>query len=151
MCPLGFKGEKHVMTQEYVYDFAVDGGGTTQIVLSAKSGKQAIPVGAIIKAVSLKVLTAFTSGGSATLAVGNVTDDDGFLAAIAVAALTAGAVFTSEQQAGALLWDNTNDAKLEANVGVANDGRIGVKITTAAMTAGKAVIMVDYYIPGTNS
>lgn len=137
-----------VNVQEYVYDFAVDGGATSTIALSAKAGVAPLPIGAIVSAVKLKVLTTFTSGGSATLEWGNTTDPNGYSGAtVAVASLTAGAVFNGWDNAAALLWDDTNDHPIDLNIAVANDAVVSVTIATAAMTAGKAVILVEYYLP----
>lgn len=137
-----------LMVQEYVYDFAEDGGGTGEIFLSSKAGVDPIPNGAVIKAVMLKVLTAFTSGGSATLAWGNDDDPDGYSGtAIAVASLTANAVFNGWDNAAALLWDDTNDHAIYVPVINEDDGEVSVTIGAAAMTAGKAVIMVEYVFP----
>lgn len=134
-----------VQYAEFVYDFSEDGGGTGEIVLSDKARKNPIPVGATIRKVTLKVLTAFASGGSATLAWGNGDDADGYSgAAIAVASLTAGAVFNGWDNGAALLWDDTNDHAIYQDVADANDGKVSVTIGTAAMTAGKAVVMVEY-------
>lgn len=133
---------------EYIYDFAVDGGGTGEIVLSTKDNKSAIPVGAIIEGVLLKVVTAFTSGGAATLAWGNGDDADGYSGtAIAVASLTDNALFNGMDNGAALLWDDTNDHMIPVNVADANDGKVSVTIGAAAMTAGKAIILVKYYLP----
>lgn len=141
-------GNNGVQVQEYVYDFAVDGGAASSISLSSKANKDPLPSGAIVMDCVLRVLTAFTSGGSATLAVGNTADPNGYLEGIAVAALTAGACFTAAQQVGALLWDNTNDANLAYGVtSTANTQDVLVQIATAAMTAGKAVICVEYLYP----
>jgi hypothetical protein len=136
-------------TQEYLYDFAKDGGAQGTINLSAKAGMPLLPVGAIVKRVIAKVLTAFTSGGSATLAWGNAADPDGYSgAAIAVASLTANAVFNGYDNGAALLWDDTNDHQIDMNVAVANDQNVSVTIGTADMTAGKMSIMVEFYLPG---
>jgi len=144
---MGFKNDG-VNVQEYVYDFAVDGGATGEIFLSSKDGVDPIPTGAIITAVRLKVLTTFTSGGSATLAWGNDDDPDGYSgAAIAVASLTAGSVFNGWDNGAALLWDDTNDHQIDVNVADTDDGEVSVTIATATMTAGKAVIMVEYLLP----
>lgn len=141
-------GNNGIQVQEYVYDFAVDGGAVSTISLSGKANKDPLPAGAIVMDCVMRVLTAFTSGGSATLAIGNTADDDGYLPAIAVASLTAGACFTAAQQAGALLWDNTNDANLAYGVtSTANTQDVAAKIATAAMTAGKAVICMEYLYP----
>lgn len=134
--------------QEYVYDFAVDGGATGEIFLSSKANKNPIPTGAVILSVTAKVLTTFTSGGSATLAWGNDDDPDGYSGtAIAVASLTAGTVFNGWDNGAALLWDDTNDHDIPVNVADEDDGEVSVTIATAAMTAGKMVIMVEYLMP----
>ncbi len=145
-----FKNEG-VVVQEFVYDFATDGGAVSSITLSDNKYRSKLPEGAIVLNCVLKVLTAFTSGGSATLAVGNTADPDGYLAGIAVASLTLNSVFTAQQQAGALLWDNTNDANLAYPVtSTANTQDVLVEIATAAMTAGKAGIAVMYLYPAFN-
>ena len=137
-----------VHVQEYVYDFSVDGGAASEIVLSTKAGKSAIPTGAIIKRVTAKVVTAFTSGGSATLVWGNGDDADGYSgSAIAVASLTDNALFNGYDNGAALLWDDTNDHPIDVNVADANDASFSVTIGTAAMTAGKAIFLVEYYLP----
>ena len=136
-------------TQEYVYDFDVDGGATGEIDLSAKAGTPVIPVGAIITGVTSKVLTTCTSGGSATVAYGNGDDPDGYSgAATAVASLVANFLTNGWDLAAALLWDDTNDHQLYVNVADADDGKFEVNIATAALTAGKIVYWVDYYFPG---
>lgn len=138
-----------VHVQEYVYDFDVDGGAVGAIALSSKDNKSVLPVGAVVKRVTALVKTAFTSGGSATLAWGNTDDADGYSgAAIAVASLTAGALFNGYDNGAALLWDDTNDHPIDVYVADAADGAFSVTIGTAAMTAGKAVFMVEYYFPG---
>ena len=138
-----------VQTQEYVYDFSVDGGAAGAIVLSSKANKSNIPIGAIITRVTAKVLTALTSGGSATLAWGNGDDADGFSGATAaVAGFGANTLFNGWDNAAALLWDDTNDHALDVNVSTADDGRFDFLITTADLTAGKMVFMVDYKMPG---
>jgi len=143
---LGFKNNG-VMVQEYVYDFAVDGGAVSVIDLSAKDGYDPIPIGAIVKDVVMKVVTAFTSGGSATMKVGSLDDDDGFIESIAVATLADNYVSNGGKGVGALLWDNSNDNYIPHAVLDANDGAVAINIETAAMTAGKAIFLVEYYFP----
>lgn len=134
--------------QEYIYDFSVDGGAQGEIVLSDKDTKDPIPVGAIIKAVTVKVVTAHTSGGSATLAWGNGDDPDGYSgAAIAVASLTDNALFNGWDNGAVLLWDEVNDHQIPLNVADADDGKVSVTIGTADMTAGKLVLLVEYLMP----
>lgn len=133
-----------IQVQEYVYDFAVDGGAVSTITLSSKSDSDPLPVGAMVSKVTMRVLTAFTSGGAATLDCGSGDDPDGYLTAIPVASLTANAMFNAYNEAGALLWDNTNDAPLDLYIDDATTGAVSITINTAAMTAGKAVFMVEY-------
>lgn len=138
----------NVLVQEYVYDFAEDGGATGELNLETKANASAVPVGAIIKGVSAKVLTTCTSGGSATVAWGNEDDEDGYSgSAIAVASLTAGSVFNGWDNAAALLWDDTNDHPIYVNVANSADAEFKLTIGAAALTAGKIVFMVEYYLP----
>ncbi len=148
MPPLGIKNNG-MMVQEYVYDFDVDGGLISTISLSGKSGKKPLPVGAVVHAVTAQVLTACTSGGSATLAYGNTDDPDGYSGVgIAVASLTANALFNGWDNAAALIWDDTNDHPISLAVVDADSGVVSVTIATAALTAGVVVIMVQFTFPG---
>lgn len=125
---------------EYIYDFAVDGGAQGEIVLSSKDNKSSLPEGAVIHDVKAKVLTLFASGGAATLAWGNSTDPDGYSgSAKALGALAADAVFSGLADSAAL----ANSAVGSAD----NDQNFSVTIAAADMTAGKAVFMVEYYLP----
>lgn len=143
---MSIKNRAHVA--EYIWDFAVDGGAAGAINLHAKDNKAVLPVGAIVKAVTAKVVTACTSGGSATLAWGNGDDADGYSgSAIAVASLTDNALFNGWDNASALLWDDTNDHPIPVNVADAADGQFIATIGTAAMTAGKVVFIVEYLMP----
>lgn len=136
--------------QQYVYDFAVDGGGTGTKVLSSKSGYAPLPTNALVCYVDAWVVTACTSGGSATLSWGNSGDVDGYSgAAVAVASLTANAVF-AESRGGALLWDDTNDARLNLHIADATAGSFVCAIATAALTAGKVIFVVSYLQPSNN-
>jgi len=133
--------------QEYVYDFAVDGGtDDTKIDLSAKAGYSPLPSGAVVKQVSLKVITAVV-GSSSTVIVGNTTDPNGFMEAIAEATLIDEYVTMGGAQAGALIWDDTNDHQVPFLVNSDNDGDFQMLIGTADLTAGKIVFWVDYYLP----
>jgi len=137
---------KHI--QEYVYDFAVDGGAVGAIDLSAKVGKNPLPVGSVVLAVTAKVVTAFTSGGAATLAWGPTASATGYSGtAVAVASLTDNSMWNGQGNGASLIFDDTQDADKAANVAVANDGDFKVTIGTAAMTAGKAVFVVEFIKP----
>lgn len=144
---MAFKNDG-VQVQEYVYDFSEDGGAQGEIVLSDKAGRAPVPVGAVIKRVTAKVLTQLTSGGSAVLSWGNGDDADGYSGtAQAVAGFTANALFNGYDNGAALLWDDTNDHPIDVNVADADDGKVGFTIGTADLNAGKMVILVEYYMP----
>ena len=105
---------------EVEYDFAKDGGATG--ALDIIKFKEAV----MVLDAWLKVDTAFTSGGSATLIYGVKSGDtDAFLDATsgAVANLTVGSVIPNETAGKALK--------------IAADGVVEMTIGTAAMTAGK--------------
>lgn len=137
-----------LQTQEYVYDFAVDGGTNgAAITLSNKVGYDPLPVGAVVKSVYAHVVTAVTSGGSATVEWGNGDDADGYSGtAIAKATLVLNYVCNHAMGAGALLWDNTNDCDIPLYIDDATTGAFKILINTADLTAGKIVFMVDYYM-----
>lgn len=137
--------------QQYTYDFSVDGGTKdSAITLSNKANKDPIPTGAIIKSVTAWVETACTSGGSATVIWGNGADADGFSGAtIAVASLSANAVFNGWDNGAALLWDDSNDHQIPYYVSSAANGAFKVLIETADLTAGKIHFFVEYYYPET--
>lgn len=126
-----FKNE--ILSQEYLYDFAVDGGAVSTIVLSDKVGYKALPAGALVTNVYAVVETACTSGGSATVSWGNA-DVDGYSGtAKAVAALVGDAAFAGD---GALVPS------------VVSDGDFSVAIAVAALTAGKVRFTVEYVMQG---
>jgi len=144
---MGFKNDGPLV-QEYVYDFAVDGGLISTISLDAKDNKAVIPSGAIVKAVTAKVLTTLTSGGSATLAWGNGDDVDGYSGATAaVAGFAANTLFNGWDNAAALIWDDTNDHQIPLNITDADSGSFDFQIVAAALTAGKMIFLVEYYMP----
>ena len=99
-----------------------------------------LPEGAIIHAANITVLTAATSGGSAVLDLGVIDassdssgtdDDDGFDAAVALAALTpAGTVITGD---GALVG-----TVLDASY------RVAASYDTAAFTGGEIRLEIEY-------
>ena len=135
---MGFRNES--LLEEYVYDFDVDGGATGAVALHSKANARALPVGSIVLDFVMHVETAFTSGGSATLDIGDGDDANGYAEAIAVAALTADSLHRAGAQAGAIIWDDTGDHLIGKYVTTAADGQISVTIGTAAMTAGKSHI-----------
>lgn len=135
------------LEQEYLYDFSKDGGAIGTIVLSDKNGKNPLPAGAIVKHVTAKVVTACTSGGSATVSWGHSTVTAYSGTAIAVASLAANAVFC-EEVAGGLLWDST--AKASTPIAVTDEttnGTFKVAIAAATLLTGKIVFVVEYLYP----
>lgn len=132
-----------IQVQEYLYDFAVDGGATGTIDISAN---KLLPVGAVVMGCWARVLTAVTSAGAATLAWGPTSDADGYSGtAIAKASLTDGAVFNGFDNGGALIWDDTNDHPIYFEVGATSDDLI-LTVGTAALTAGKIKFCIQYYV-----
>lgn len=136
--------------QEYVYDFAVDGGTKdSNINLHAKDGKSRIPVGAIIKGVTARVLTA-VEGSSSTVSWGTDADEDGYSGTtIAEATLVQGFVTNGWDLDAPLLWDGTNDHPIYIDVDSAADGDFVMLISTADLTAGKIWFGVEYIMPST--
>ena len=141
---MAFKNDG-IQVQEYVYDFAVDGGATGAISLSGKANYDSLPDNAIVKNVYMRVITAVV-GTSSTVAVGNTTDPNGYFEAIAEATLVADYVHAGGVGAGALIWDDTNDHLVPFLCNSANDRDFSITIATADLTAGKLVFMVEYHL-----
>lgn len=140
---MSYVGNAGVNVQQYVYDFAVDGGATGAISLSSKAGYAPLPDNAIVFNVVLQVITAVV-GTSSTLAVGNTTDPDGYHAAIAEATLVADYVAGVGVSTHQLIWDDTNDHVVPFLCNSANDRDFSVTIGTANLTAGKVVFYVMF-------
>lgn len=124
----GIKGREQLY--HAVYDFSVDSGtAATPIDLFTLSANS------IVHDFWLEVETLCTSGGAATLEVG-VTggDTDGVIAQAAVATFAADFV-SSDQEKGALLWDDTNDHGIRKKFTTETD--LSLLIGTADLTAGK--------------
>lgn len=126
----GYWGGDHFVESDILYT-DLNAFGTDTIL----SDTVVIPNGARITKAEIYVVTAFTSGGSATLEFGTIRTDrsttydaDGFVAATAVASLTAGATIAGS---GALV-----------NTTLANDGLLTATVRTANFTAGRARLRV---------
>jgi hypothetical protein len=119
--------------QECTYDFAVKGGAVGFIDLC---GAKSIPAGSYVVDGFYIVQTAFTSGGSATVALGDSNSNARYLAATAYnnAAYTSGTI--AKFAIGTPL-----------NVDAAAKGKLGVTVATAALTAGKVKLVVVVYTP----
>lgn len=133
--------------QEYVWDFAVDGGAQGAIVLSDNANKHPIPVGAIIKNCYARVITQPDSAGDAvTIKWGNASGD--YHGAVAQGALTANAVFNSQDDTSDnLLNDADPGHPIAYYVADANGGAFQVTLAAADATAGKIVFVVEYLLP----
>ena len=119
-------------TIEFLYYFAVQGGAQGALTLS---GNSKLPIGAVVTRFWAVVETAVTSGGSATVAFGTVTDADAFLAATAKASL------------GACITIGGGPAAAHVQVAVANDRTVNATVATADLTAGKIRCFVEFWMP----
>lgn len=121
----------------YTYDFAVDGGAAGVISLSAD--QNALEAGLIIEDIQVFVETAFDDAGdTATVILGNSVDDDGYMADFMTAAETANTVIRVGEQAGALMFDDTNDHLISYRIPSAAAAVPIITIGTEALTQGKA-------------
>lgn len=123
-----------------LYDFSVLGGATGSLLLVDDQGNPAIlPLNAIVTNVVCIVLTAVTSAGSATVALGSniaaATTD--LMAATAKASLASG--FVAGVPVGtAATWVGPVTAQAGSQV--------QATIGTAALTAGKLEYIIEYII-----
>lgn len=117
-------------TAKATYDFTVVGGAIATIQLP---GADIIPAGAIIKKVIVDNLTSFTSSGSATVAVtgGGVT--------ITTALAFGTAPLNTAPATGTLTLASSATA-----IKASSSAPIAVVIATAALTAGKMDIYIEY-------
>ena len=117
-------GNKYIAAEglellKITYDFAVDGGSVASLTLFTP--KQDM----VIHKAIMKVKTACTSGGSATVSVGAVGSVAAYVAATAVASLTANAIITGVATRG------------PSGIRAVADTAVVLDIATAALTAGK--------------
>jgi hypothetical protein len=135
---LSFKNDS-INVAEYVYDFATDAGAVASVTLSAKDQKSPLPAGAIVTNAYAWVQTACTSEGLATLAFGLGEDVDALIDETAVASLTANAVFTGDSTVVA----GTSVARIANAAG----GVVTATVGTAALTAGKVSLFIEFINP----
>lgn len=125
------EGSRGVKEAYGEYDFAVDGGAISTIVLR---GDGSMPIGSIIMGGFIEVDTAVTSGGAATVAVNSEAAGD-LQAAITVA----GAPWSTTGRKAILpVWTAASFVKLTANRSLA------IAIAAFALTAGKFRVVVFY-------
>lgn len=125
-------------TAQYDYSFAVQGGATGFKSLKA-AGNNYLPSNAVITHAHYIVTEAFTSGGSATVAIGDAASGARYLAATAYN----NAAFTANTPAAVAIG-------LPVLVSSANISNVGITIGTAALTGGKIRIVVYGYVPKGN-
>lgn len=117
------------------YDFAEDGGTVGAKNLLGITGASLIPAGAVVLGGFVDVLTAPTSGGSATIGIGIESGSD----VIAVAAISGAPWSTTGRKA--LIQTFSNPASSVKTTAARN---IVANIGTAALTAGKFDVYVAY-------
>ena len=104
-----------------------------------------VPAGARIEKVEFVTETAFTSGGSATLDIGLVRTSD-YSTAIDADGLVAAAALSTINAAGETNTYIIGATGVGALVGttLANEGSVVVNYGTAAFTAGKGRLVIEY-------
>lgn len=114
----------------YEYDFAIDGGAVGDITLRGPG----LPAGAIVTDGKIHVHNAITSGGAATAAM-KIESADDVLAATAKATLALNALLdvVPVRTAATAIRVTSNGKKVVMTVG------------TAALTAGKLVLALEYF------
>ena len=123
--------KKHVMRAKY--DFSVSGGAIGAISLLDENGKAAIiPNKAVITDAMIDVITAPTSGGSATIAIGvnTTTDLKGATAYGSYTGIVAGVPVGTAATAVKTTADRT----------------VTATIATAALTDGKFYVLIEYML-----
>lgn len=120
------------------YDFTVQGGAVAALTLRDVSTNKAavLPKGAIVRDCLIDVVTAPTSGGSATIALGTGQAANDLKAATAIASYT-GLVACVPVGTAATAIKLTADQTMTATV------------ATAALTAGKIYVIVQYELSDT--
>lgn len=113
------------------YDFATDGGAVGAINLRGDM----IPSGAVVLSSIVKVATAVTSGGAATVSLGVETAVD--IRAVATDLTTPPALSTTGNKNGLI-------TRATAPTSTTADRHIVATIATAALTAGRFSVLVEY-------
>jgi hypothetical protein len=118
-----------------VYNFATTGGAVgAQNLVDDQGNAILLPVGAIIVRSYYDVITAFTSGGSATVALSVQAAND-VLSALAVASLTTGVAAGVSTGSAATMKKVSTTAK-----------PLVLTVATAALTAGKMNVFLEYVL-----
>lgn len=122
------------------YDFATDGGAVGTV--ATRSVK--VPKNSVILPGKLIVTTAFTSSGSATVAIGLAKLDG---TAISTTALQAATAIGTLGTAGAHTINDNSGAGYNGLSTIDEDAYITFTIATAALTAGKAIVILPVVVP----
>jgi len=126
-------GPAIIKSLKFQYDFADLGGAVGAITLTDDANAAlTIPDNAVIIGCDIEMLTAFTSGGSATVAVGYTGQTDDFLAALAM---------DHASWAIAKIKVAENDLPVKTTAAVS----VLFTIATAALTAGKCNLWVRFF------
>jgi hypothetical protein len=122
-----------------IYDFSVQGGAVGNIKLLDDAGNAAyLPTGAVVNRVTAYVVTAVTSGGSATVAATLLSSGD-LMVATAKASLGIG-VFVDGVPVGTA-------ATMKGPVVAGGLGtQLSIDVAVAALTAGKIQFFIHYII-----
>jgi hypothetical protein len=124
------KGQKHIA--KFSYDFAKQGGAIGTIGLKNEDGTAAsLPKGAIVQNGVIDVITAPTSGGSATVSFSTGKTAADLKAATAIASITGLVATIPVGTAGTSI-------KLTA------DTVPSIVVAVAALTAGKFYVIVEF-------
>lgn len=128
----------------YEYDFDVDGGAVSNINLRALGNP--LEAGLVLTGLSVFVETAFDdAGNTATVTVGNEDDRDGYMEDIMTLAETVNTAIRAGSVAGDLLWDDTNDHKIDYRIPDAGAAVPSITVGTEALTQGKAKFIFKAY------
>lgn len=120
-------------TKKFVYSFASDGGAISAITLKNSDGVvDTLPADACMISAHYEVVTAPTSGGAATIALGITGNDNAFLAALAY-------------NDAALALDKFVAANSELPLKTTSEVSVLLTIAAFALTAGVIHIYVEYF------
>lgn len=126
-------GNEGIKSMEYVYDFAVDGGASGASIDLAKG--KALPADALLLDVYYHVEAAFTSGGSATVALGDAASSTSIVST------------TAYNNSAYALATIAADSAGQPRVCSATSCKPLLTIAGAALTAGKVKIHYIYIQP----
>jgi hypothetical protein len=131
---LGTDGLARQGTCRVTYDFAVDGGAVSAIVPSAAPS---LPAKATVTRAWAQVLTGFTGGAGATIAL-SIEGANDLLAAGTIA--NKGFDSTGYKE---LIPDGTAAKFVQTSVGTR---KLTLTVAVNALTAGKAIVILDYVV-----